>query len=205
MKKLPAPPRPVATLRPDFAFIDVEASALEFGYPVEVALCDDALNVSTWLVRPHERWSSLKWSDEAQAIHGLSQAYLQAEGFPAEKVAAEIAERLAGVRFIWSDNPAYDAHWLGHLVALHPSAVWSRLAIYHETNALSEALGETAAGVAWTSRKDDMVELVRATFPHVHRAGPDSLSLASRFRLLADEAYFEQLKGFVSGWVAGSL
>jgi hypothetical protein len=168
---------------------------------VEVALCDDALNVSNWLVRPHERWAGLNWNDEAQAIHGLSQAYLQAEGLPAEQVAVEIAERLADVRFIWSDNPAYDAHWLGHLVALHPSPAWIRLGIYHEANALSEALGEAAAGMAWTSRKDDMVELVRATFPHVHRAGPDSLSLASRFRLFADEAYFAQLKAFVAGWV----
>jgi hypothetical protein len=183
----------------------VESSALVSGYPVEVALCDDALNVSNWLVRPHERWAGLNWNDEAQAIHGLSQAYLQAEGMPAEQVAAEIAGRLKDVRFIWSDNPAYDAHWLGHLVALHPASVWDGLLIYHESEALTLALGEAPAAAAWASRSADVVELVRATFPHVHRAEPDSLSLASRFRLLADEGYFEQLKTFVGSWVARAL
>lgn len=203
--KLPIPPRPDRVLRPDFTFIDVESSALVSGYPVEVAFCDDGLNVSKWLVRPHERWAALNWNDEAQAIHGLSQAYLQAEGMPAEQVAAEIADRLTGIRFIWSDNPAYDAHWLGHLVALHPSPVWSGLSVYHEAGALAQALGEATAAAAWALRKDDVVELVRATFPHVHRAGPDSLSLASRFRLFADEVYFEELKRFVSGWISGKL
>lgn len=204
MRKLQRPPVPAASLRTDFVFTDVEASSLINGFPIEVAFCDDGLNVSSWLIRPHETWSTLSWDEKAQEVHGLSQAYLQAEGLPAEQVAAEVAERLQNVRFIWSDNPSYDHKWLMHLVPLHPSPIWGQLLIDAEVGALMNHFGDDAAVEAWIERHEEISELARASFPHIHRAGADSLSLAARFRLFADETYFRDLKSFVAGLAAGA-
>lgn len=101
-------------------FIDVEASSLRDGFPVEVGWCSaDLLRGATYLIRPPDDWvARLAWSREAQDLHTLTLDRLRAEGLPPDEVAARLAEDLAGV--LHSDNPAFDGGWLGMLFEALP-------------------------------------------------------------------------------------
>ena len=96
-----------------FICIDFEASALENGYPIEVALADPVTgHVNSWLIRPAERWlKDLVWSPASEAVHGISRALLEAEGQPAGLVYRNLLHVSAERRLI-SDSPSYDRRWL---------------------------------------------------------------------------------------------
>lgn len=105
-------------------FIDVEASSLQDGFPVEVAWCSaDLTRGATYLIRPDDAWlETLDWSEEAESMHGLTLDRLTTEG----RAAADVAERLAadlGGQRVESDNPRADAAWLGMLYDALPFTV----------------------------------------------------------------------------------
>ncbi|MGC2857661.1 hypothetical protein ACM64Y_19495 [Novispirillum sp. DQ9] len=97
-------------------FIDVEASSLRNGFPVEVAWCAEGLDrAATYLIRPEPAWwECYDWTAEAQAMHGLDRATLERIGRPRAEVAASLAEDLAGAE-VHSDNAAFDTGWLAVL------------------------------------------------------------------------------------------
>jgi hypothetical protein len=94
---------------------DFEASALEHGYPIEVAVADVAARtVKAWLIRPERSWQLRLWSSTSERIHNLSRETVQDRGEPAEQVARAMADFIAG-RKLLSDNPSFDATWLDML------------------------------------------------------------------------------------------
>lgn len=101
-------PRPAA-----LAFLDVEASSLDDGFPVEVGWCSaDLTRGASYLIRPEPSWlTRLRWSAEAEAVHGLDQARLTAEGLAAAEVADRLAADLAEAA-VQSDAPEMDGRWL---------------------------------------------------------------------------------------------
>ena len=57
--------------------LDVEASALEGGYPIEIGIADPGRRgVQAWLIRPHASWAWDRWDAGSQKIHGLRKADL---------------------------------------------------------------------------------------------------------------------------------
>lgn len=94
-------------------FLDVEASSLKNGFPLEVAWCSaDVLRGASYLIRPEPGWlDRYHWSTEAESIHGLSLDRLRAEGLAAAEVMARLCEDLRDCR-VHSDNPRFDGGWL---------------------------------------------------------------------------------------------
>lgn len=95
------------------ALIDFEASCLpEHGqsYPIEVAIARTDGESRVWLIRPLDAWRHWDWSEEAEALHGISRAMLQCDGLPAAQVLSEMTEFVAGCA-VYSDAEL-DEYWL---------------------------------------------------------------------------------------------
>jgi hypothetical protein len=95
-------------------FLDFEASSLsDDSFPVEVAwIFEDGRSRSS-LLRPIAEWTD--WSVEAERIHGLSRARLEAEGAPVDQIAREMVETLTGHR-LYASAPSWDGKWLSVLL-----------------------------------------------------------------------------------------
>jgi hypothetical protein len=73
-----------------FIAIDFEASCLpQFGrsFPIEIGLASSLGWSRSWLIQPHESWATWVWTQEAQALHGLTPDRLMREGWPVRDVA----------------------------------------------------------------------------------------------------------------------
>jgi hypothetical protein len=174
--------------------LDVEASGFD-GYPIEVAVTDEAGGVASWLIRRHHRWATWEWSMEAEGIHGISRDLLEVEGLPVEVVARELTECIEACVVagggVFSDNSVYDgwmpSGWLWSLfeaAGVPPPAAAlediSRL-WWEAGRPLLEGLPEDwmpGADVAW-ERAEAMLagiikrEVERGKARHRHRAGED--------------------------------
>lgn len=57
--------------------LDVEASALENGFPIEIGLADPMRGiVHAWLIRPYAGWAWDRWDPASQRVPGLFKADL---------------------------------------------------------------------------------------------------------------------------------
>ncbi|MYL96685.1 hypothetical protein GR702_02695 [Novosphingobium sp. FGD1] len=95
------------------ALIDFEASCLpEYGqsYPIEVAVARIDGSSRAWLIRPVEAWRYWDWSDEAEALHGISPQMLESEGLPPQQVLAEMIDFVRGCN-VYADADL-DEYWL---------------------------------------------------------------------------------------------
>ena len=96
------------------AFLDVEASGLgDRCYPIEVGIVR-AVDLSGWsaLIRPAWSWRrNGRWEANAEALHGISQAEIEAEGWDVVELARVLNEKLAGMA-VFSDAADFDGHWL---------------------------------------------------------------------------------------------
>lgn len=95
-------------------FLDIEASGLHFdSYPIEIAVMLDG-QISSWLIQPEPNWTY--WSEEAQAMHGITRQMLAQHGHEAKQVAMEINALLAETNgVLYSDAHAWDEDWLNIL------------------------------------------------------------------------------------------
>ena len=76
-------------------FLDFEASSLaKKSYPIEVAWVFEDGRDESHLIRPPLRWDD--WDAEAEAIHHIPRATLEAEGTPHDIVARRMVEVLSG-------------------------------------------------------------------------------------------------------------
>ena len=97
--------------------IDFEASCLPRhgrSFPIEVGVAGGGLSRS-WLIRPAACWAGWDWTQEAEALHGISRARIERDGLPAAQVLAELVATVAGRRVI-ADSPL-DQYWLDRLAA----------------------------------------------------------------------------------------
>lgn len=158
---------------PALVFIDIEASSLRKGFPVEVAWCAANLErAATYLIRPEPGWlDQYDWSAEAESMHGITRDLLEAQGLGAAEVAERLAEDLDGAD-VGSNNPAFDGGWLTVLYGGDPPFGLREI---------------RPAGVASLSSDIDL---------RAHRALDDAVALAMAFkafetdhhRLHADQA-----------------
>ena len=97
--------------------LDIEASGLgDQCYPIEVGIVR-AADLSGWsaLIRPAWSWRrNGRWEPKAEALHGISLAEVEAEGWDVVDVARALNEQLTGM-VVFSDAADFDGHWLGML------------------------------------------------------------------------------------------
>ncbi|NOZ52218.1 MAG: hypothetical protein GXP08_03580 [Gammaproteobacteria bacterium] len=93
--------------------IDIEASGFGKGsYPIEVGVVNEVQKTYCSLVRPAPGWTH--WSDEAQAIHGISKETLNKHGKDVADIAIQLNDMLAG-NIVYSDAWGNDQSWLSYL------------------------------------------------------------------------------------------
>lgn len=96
--------------------IDLEASALENGFPVSIGIVAGDGRMFYSVIKPHEQWSTgYRWSHQAEQIHGFSRDYLAQNGRDAAAVVANIRELFGDAEFT-SDAPWHDASWFNDLI-----------------------------------------------------------------------------------------
>ena len=149
--------------------IDFEASCLPIhgrSFPIEVGIAGDAVTSRSWLIRPHASWHGWDWTEEAEALHGISRAELIERGRPVESVAAELAVALHGCR-VFADS-WLDGEWMTTLASAAGAPLPARVGHLEE---IVVALGATNVSVAEID-----AELESRPFGR-HRAGEDARRL----------------------------
>lgn len=156
-------------------FVDLEASALHNGFPIEVgwARVDAAgdITVEAWLIKPPLAWAEAewRWSFDAQRIHDIPLTMLMRDGRTCTWIAERMNTLFAG-QTLYSDAPGFDARWLEQ--------------VFHE------------AGIPWTFSLADVAlafdkdtdevayeRLHRTVFARrPHRAGPDARQWADLYQ-----------------------
>ena len=97
-----------ATLIP--VIIDVEASGFgSYSYPLEVGVVMPDGKRFCRLIQPAEQWTH--WSEEAEALHGISRQMLKEKGLPVSQVCDEL-NRLLSDQTIFTDGWVVDFPWL---------------------------------------------------------------------------------------------
>lgn len=93
--------------------IDVEASGFGRGsFPIEIGFALEDRKVQSYLIQPSENWTH--WSDEAEAIHGISRQQLADDGLGVRDVALLLNEHLFD-KTLYSDAWSFDSSWIGRL------------------------------------------------------------------------------------------
>lgn len=148
-------------------FLDIEASSLApDSWPLEIGCAwigPAGVETSEALIRPRPDWPLSAWSAQAEKVHGISLAQLEAAGYSAETVAVA-TDAFIGVDLV-STNPHWDAVWLARLRGPERAPLRLRLLRSVAAERLDPAAADRFA-----------LALLRRTAPH--RAGPDAMQLA---------------------------
>lgn len=167
-----------------FIFLDNEASSLNVeSYPIEIAWVGEDGRSENFLIRPEPGWTD--WSEEAEALHGLSRDTLMREGSPAALVAQRFLTATENCRIV-TDAPAFDRGWLQKLcgvVGEKEPAVHPVLEAWVE--ALRLAHGGASAEEDATLLAQVRIREEKRTAPR-HRALPDALELWRIWKDLRD-------------------
>ena len=149
--------------------IDFEASCLPRhgrSFPIEVGVAGGGM-ARSWIIRPHAAWAGWDWTDEAEALHGLSRARIEAEGEAADVVLAELAAAVAGCRVV--ADSMIDQYWLQTLA--DTESVMAPFPIDHVSLLLDE-WGADESRIAAAMAHADALHRAR------HRAAADALWLS---------------------------
>jgi len=93
--------------------MDVEASGFGSGsYPIEIGYSLGDGNRDCFLIKPLSGW--IHWESDAEQLHGISRADLDAAGQAPQTVCSELNWRLKG-RTLYSDAWDLDSKWLQKL------------------------------------------------------------------------------------------
>ncbi len=154
--------------------LDIEASGFGRGsYPIEIGVALPDRSVTSYLIAPHEDWTH--WSEEAEALHGLSRTLLEEKGFPPREVARQLNQMLEG-QVVYSDGWGVDSGWLALLY------YYAGVTQAFQLETLARILTEPQL-VLWHNTRDRLASDGQG---HRHRAGFDA-------RLIQD-TYIETLK-----------
>ncbi|BCI68451.1 3'-5' exonuclease [Acetobacter aceti] len=167
-----------------FIFLDNEASSLNVdSYPIEIAWVWENGKSESFLIRPEPDWTD--WSEEAEALHGVSRDALMREGSPAAMVAQRFLAATENCRIV-TDAPAFDRGWLKRLCGVVGK---SGPAVHPVLEAWVEALRSAHSGA---SAAEDATLLAQVRIreekrtSRKHRALPDAMELWRIWRDLRD-------------------
>lgn len=153
-----------------YSFIDVEASGFGAGsYPIEVGVALPNGRTHCTLIRPEDSW--LHWSQEAEALHGISRDILLVNGKSVINAAMLLNEWLAG-QTVYSDAWGNDTCWLAML--FEAAGIKQRFRVDSVVTLLDH---EQMAH--WHNQKANVVENMNL---RRHRASSDAMILQRTLR-----------------------
>ena len=154
------------------AFIDLEASGLgPNSWPIEVGWGYPGAAPAACLIKPDEAWTLDAWSQEAEALHGITSTELIKAGESAPIVCKQLNAALKGC-LVYSNAPDWDGFWLYRL--------FSAGKLKQEFDLLDFRLAFDALGVALTPAMFDEANKIA---PHIHRAAADVSHMQAVYRL----------------------
>lgn len=149
--------------------IDLEASGFGRGsYPIEVSFALEDRNIHSFLIKPVPGW--IHWSEDAQALHGISREQLEMEGLSVSEVARAMNEQLYG-KTLYSDAWSFDSSWIGRL--FEEAGLVQRFRIDTINKLLTPSQME-----CWHSTKENLWQTMGM---HRHRAANDVKVLQETF------------------------
>ncbi len=95
-----------------FIAIDFEASCLpQYGrsFPIEVGIASPLGWSQSWLIRPHPTWEGWQWSEDAEAVHGISLERLYRDGLDVRLVASLLRSSIGNSEVI--ADSLFDDDW----------------------------------------------------------------------------------------------
>lgn len=162
--------------------VDIEASALENGFPIEIAIVDlENEIVRAWLIKPADTWRDRDWSPASQKIHGLTREIVET-GNAVEIVARDITT-LANGRTLMSDNWSFDGHWLAQIFEAAGAA---KACPRMRAKNLGEIAGEICARNGRSRADIEAVERMRKAAAD-HSAAGDAASWAAAIEIVAGD------------------
>lgn len=154
------------------AIVDVEASGFGRGsYPIEIAIALPQGAIESRLVKPLPEWTH--WTEEAEALHGISRDQLLREGTEVEEVALWLNKCLQLIGLAYSDSWGYDSSWIARL--------------YNDSGTVQRFRLDSLRSIL-TQHQLECWDTVRAAVQHNdeirrHRAGDDVRMLQKTFAL----------------------
>lgn len=164
----------------EVTFLDIEASALDGGYPIEIGWATVDIpgqtlrEVESFLICPTPAWLGCAdgWSEVSARIHGITQGELLRDGMSAEEAMDRLDSAFAG-RVVFSDSPK-DQEWL--------------LRLYRGGASHERSLPFTRKDVATVFERHDTDEMrihvaqkMRSSRTRTHRAAEDAREWAELF------------------------
>ncbi len=160
------------------AFLDFEASSLgKKGFPIEVGWVFEDGRAESFLIKPAPEWSD--WDAEAEAVHGISRAMLDARGSPHDLVAHRMLEALSR-HVVYASAPSWDGKWLSALLraaGLPRHAMRLRDTEEAQFELAAEVLGSAFPAEALRGVVAEIMETARSNcdrHPAAHRALADA-------------------------------
>ena len=164
-------------------FLDFEASSLSHrSYPIEVAYSLENGWVESHLIRPAGQLGWRDWSEQAEAMHGISRDLLVLGGQSPRRVAEQLNRALHG-RTVYCDGGEYDRFWLTRLY--HAAGLKARFVLADCADLFECYL---APGIL-----DKLARCARAAMHQRHRAALDVGYLQSLWQLVLAE--YQRLSG----------
>lgn len=177
--------------------LDVEASALEHGFPIEIGIADPGQGtVHAWLVRPHASWAWDAWNPASEKIHGLKKSDLD-RGDDVQTVAQAILRVVDG-RSLATDNPEFDGFWLSKLfeAAREDAPAVEKHSLIDGVSALAQRHGRASADIGALNRaRNSAVD---------HSAAGDAASWAAAIELVvgSEEINLQRIDGVFEKWIS---
>jgi hypothetical protein len=114
--------------------VDLEASGFgSTSYPIEVGVITDTGKKYCRLIRREPQWQH--WSEEAEALHGISRDLLKVKGYSPGQICEEL-NLLLEDKIIYSDGWVVDHSWM--IALFHAARVEMRFRLSPLENILSE-------------------------------------------------------------------
>lgn len=150
-------------------FLDCEASGWPpDGVAIEVAWGVPGGEIESYLVKRSWRW--MHWSDQAEAVHGITREMLKRDGVEAAEIARRMNAALGG-RTVYTDAPEFDAAWISPLFDL--AGVTPEFGFEQAHSIIPDVPGHMP----------DLVQEARAAAGGIHRAAADVRFLIELYTL----------------------
>lgn len=157
-----------------YFFIDIEATGLKMpSYPVSIGIRSTQGYASQCLIKPNPNWKNFHMTQEAEKIHKIPMNTIAEHGYETNHVAqwildlAKGIERASGTPKFFSDNPAYEAMWLGKIFEQFPN-----IYIGNSHSLIREKLDHLSLS---PEKEAQLKKEVREQCPHTHNALDDVL------------------------------
>jgi len=179
--------------------IDVEASALFRGYPIEIGWASLDGRIGAHLIKPTVEWvAELFWHPFSNKVHKLHSQTCWNLGESPFDVMSALNKELDGLD-VWSDGPKFDQKWLN---LLHDASGIGRIDFRFQKDDVELVLQAKTAECGLAPEVADYIAEKRAA-SHTHTAAGDAAGWIAALHATKDQASdvdFRRIDAIFADW-----